>query len=380
MTNTTVLYVPQRIKVGFCERRDTFSNRLAYITYFDEKNVLRKETSWNNWRDHNIAAEEFDNIATAGFAIDKNVGGVEQSWGRNARKTYIRVYDPRGFDFEITVPNLLYILNHCHSIPNEGLKGEFVYAWDGKDLVLLPTTTSDYAEIQQYTQKIQTSDYVKPKDLKVGHIYKSKKNEELIYMGFFNYYDYSYERTGEVKQKYHFIPMHNYLRDKEDPARCYPYTYSDVKKKLLDDIGQVNELEFDLFMKGYEGNSCFSPIDKNKTQHVLFTYDSFENLWNTLNYTSLTVRSSTSKMEYHIRRLNNGMVKIEDVNLNSRTHYVKNTNGTDEFTLQEAFNYVQPYYDLIYLENGHFHKYDLFFYWEYCYTNKDIAKMLKINK
>jgi hypothetical protein len=58
------------------------------------------------------------------------VGQWLESWS-----TYCRVYDPRGFEFEISIPNLLYILQECTSTKGKGLDGEFVYAWDGKDLV-----------------------------------------------------------------------------------------------------------------------------------------------------------------------------------------------------------------------------------------------------
>jgi hypothetical protein len=50
----------------------------------------------------------------------------------------VRVYDPRNFEFEISVANLLYILEETSSLKGKGLEGEFVYAWEGKELVLLP--------------------------------------------------------------------------------------------------------------------------------------------------------------------------------------------------------------------------------------------------
>jgi hypothetical protein len=40
---------------------------------------------------------------------------------------HIVVYDPRGFEFEISIPNLLYILQECTSTKGKGLDGEFVY-------------------------------------------------------------------------------------------------------------------------------------------------------------------------------------------------------------------------------------------------------------
>ena len=45
------IYIPKKIKVGYQNRYDTYTKKLAYVIYYDEKNKLRKETSWNNWRD-----------------------------------------------------------------------------------------------------------------------------------------------------------------------------------------------------------------------------------------------------------------------------------------------------------------------------------------
>lgn len=124
------IFVPTKINVGFQNRSDTYSGKLAYIIYFDEKGKLRKETSWQHWRDKEIQNEIYDNEPIEGFVLNKKVGGDRYSW--NPRQTYTRVYDPRGFEFEITIPNLLWILENCNCIKGKGLEGQFVYGWDGK--------------------------------------------------------------------------------------------------------------------------------------------------------------------------------------------------------------------------------------------------------
>ena len=126
----STIYVPKKINVGYQNRNDTYTGKLAYVIYYDEKGKLRKETSWNSWRDEKIPNNEFENVPTEGFVLNKHAGGVENSWGWNARKSYCRVYDPRGFEFEITIENLLYILENCSSIKGKGLEGEF-------DLIIL---------------------------------------------------------------------------------------------------------------------------------------------------------------------------------------------------------------------------------------------------
>ena len=45
----TQLFIPDKIKVGYNEREDTYTKKLAYVIYYDQKGVLRKETSWKNW-------------------------------------------------------------------------------------------------------------------------------------------------------------------------------------------------------------------------------------------------------------------------------------------------------------------------------------------
>jgi hypothetical protein len=116
------LFIPEKIKVGFQKRGDTYTGMLAYVIYFDKKGVLRKETSWQSWRDKHIAAKEYSNEPTEGFVLNKKVGGYKSSW--NFRDAHVRVYDPRGFEFEISVPNLLFILREGDCSRGKGPGGQ----------------------------------------------------------------------------------------------------------------------------------------------------------------------------------------------------------------------------------------------------------------
>lgn len=149
------IFIPKKINVGFRERKDTYTKKLAYVIYFDEKNVLRKEKSWNSWRDHSIENIIYENVPTSGFVLNKKVGDYVSDW--NHRQAYIRVFDPRGFEFEITIENLLYILENVNSIKGKGLEGEFIYGWDGKDLILMPTDSSDYKDITKFNDIIHNN-------------------------------------------------------------------------------------------------------------------------------------------------------------------------------------------------------------------------------
>lgn len=185
------LNIPCKIKVGFQQRSDTYTKKLGYVIYYDNKGKLRKETSWENWRSKDIKPEEFDNVPTEGFVLNKKAGGYKSGW--DMRQTYIRVYDPRGFEIEISVPNLLFILEECSSVKGKGLEGSFVYAWDGVELVLLPTSSQEYIKSADFT-KLQTKK-VDKSDFKEGRLYLTKDNEEVMYLGRHEWSEFGYKYT-----------------------------------------------------------------------------------------------------------------------------------------------------------------------------------------
>lgn len=119
----TNIYVPKKLKVGYQKRLDTYSKKLAYVTYYDDKGILKKEKSWKGWIDETIKVDEFNNEPTEGFVLNKNAGGVGSNYGHYDRIEKVRVYDPRGFEIEIDIPNLLFLLQECTSVKGKGLDG-----------------------------------------------------------------------------------------------------------------------------------------------------------------------------------------------------------------------------------------------------------------
>ena len=172
------LYIPDELAVGYQERSGTYTGKLAYVIYKDKSGKLRKEASWNSWRSNKIEPSYYKNEPTEGFVLNKKVGGYKSDW--NFRQAYVRVYDPRGFEFEITVPNLIFILENCDCTRGKGLEGKFVYAWDKKDLVLLPTNTQSYKQSNNFTEL--QSQNVRTKSLVKGYTYTTKKQEDWIYI------------------------------------------------------------------------------------------------------------------------------------------------------------------------------------------------------
>jgi hypothetical protein len=206
----TKLNIPGTLKVGFQNRRDTYTGKLAYIVYKDANGVLKQEKSWRGWCDQRIPSVEFDNEPTEGFVLNKKVGGGG-GWSR--RDTWARVYDPRGFEFEISIPNLFFILEECSAIKGKGLEGEFVYAWDRAKLVLLPVTSQEYASSLEHTtlqNKTITQD-----DMEEGCIYKTKEGKAVIYLGkhpwYYTHRKWNYHTYTQGPPKQHYTKKHIFV-------------------------------------------------------------------------------------------------------------------------------------------------------------------------
>lgn len=200
------MYIPKTIKVGFQERSDTYTGKLAYVVYIDEKGVTRKETSWDSWRDKKIDYLTLENTPKSSFVLNKGVQRSGSSFGSG--RSVVRVHDERDFEFEITVDNLIGILMHS-DVYKRDIQEECIYAWSGKDLVLLPTNSEQYKESVEFTEKqakkLSTKDFIK------GHIYSQKSNDsKLVYIGYENWCteeNHSYNRfasrgTGTLEPVY----------------------------------------------------------------------------------------------------------------------------------------------------------------------------------
>jgi hypothetical protein len=155
--------------------------------YYDDKGVLRKETSWEGWRDNKIEPIEFENIPRSGYMINKGIQRDGYHWGNG--RSVIRVYDPRDFEFEITVDNLIGILMHS-DVSKRDIAEKCVFAWDGKELVLLPVNSEIYEASVNFTKK--QAETFSARSLVKGYTYNQKKYDTpLIYIGYFDWYDWN---------------------------------------------------------------------------------------------------------------------------------------------------------------------------------------------
>lgn len=282
------LFVPDRINVGFQNRSDTYTKKLAYIIYWDEKGKLRKETSWTNWRDKKIDPIEYENVPTEGFVLNKKAGGYRTDW--NTRRTVCRIYDPRGFEFEISIENLLYILENNNCIKGKGLEGEFVYSWDSSDLVLMPVASPDYKEIKKFNDQVKDGDFVKAENLVVGRIYKFKDLSDWIYLG---RYQKRNNEGGKEHNSYFFYPTQDYYLNDTEFSTYRTKTLNSVSKLILKcSDEEIHKKTSDLV--SFVIKSFKSDRDQKKDEFVPYTYDEFYAKWKLK-----TTRSPSHNYYYH---------------------------------------------------------------------------------
>lgn len=171
------MIIPEILKVRI---RKGESPNLAYITYIDEKKVLRKKASWERWGDKQI--EDFDNLPAKGFKVFDVVKRSSDWFGSG--KNMFRILHPNGVQFEISAENLVAIMSVC-DIVNQEFQSPMILAWEGPALGLIPTNCGLYDEYVKSTKELKKAaeegvEYV------VGDIYKSKSSaDQHIYLGEF---------------------------------------------------------------------------------------------------------------------------------------------------------------------------------------------------
>lgn len=189
--------------------------------------------------DPTIVPKEFVNEPLDGFVLNKKAGGYSSGW--NHRQTYCRVYDPRGFEFEITIPNLLYILDNATSIKGKGLEGKFIYGWEGKELVLVPEGAPEYKQMVEYTNNLSLK--VAKKDLKIGGIYTTDQNRKAVYLC--SAPQYNYDSVKLPGKALWFYDMY---------TKTYSTYTSNNIKKYIEDSDNLSDL-----LDGLEKDKHYKP-------------------------------------------------------------------------------------------------------------------------
>lgn len=126
--------VPNEFKVGFVNRRDTFSGKLGYMIYANkEDGTFGQQKSYDGWRDKSIEERTLNNQFLPGFVLNK--GRLNHyRFGASAK---FRVFHPEGFEFEISLENLSLILGYA-TISSGEINLPCCIGWIGKNCYLIP--------------------------------------------------------------------------------------------------------------------------------------------------------------------------------------------------------------------------------------------------
>lgn len=386
----STLYLPKKIIVGFQERSDTYTGKLAYVIYYDSKGVLRKETSWESWRNKSIEPQEFDNVPTEGFVLNKKVGDYVCNW--NHRQAYTRVYDPRGFEFEITIENLLYILENTSSIKGKGLEGEFVYTWNGTDLVLMPTCTPDFKSITEYNEVLQSNKKFNTKNMVIGGTYRTKDDGELVYIGKYPVYDTVYVFDGKTFPSYRKMQVYADKVDKpllekvyrewgfsfsyrpvyeekigvigkhfwfasKDKSGKWRVSHQSNSSNIIDVIEESCHPEYAEIFDVMERNPDYSPYDKSRDEIIYYTWEEFLDELSGENhrYFNIEINGRDIYDHFNIKDDEPDKIYLYLWGANDATKNIfldKETKESKGIPLKEFFETYRPHCWNLYLMNG----------------------------
>ena len=92
----------------------------------------------------------------------------------------MRVKDPRGFEIELTIKNIVFLLSTC-TIQKNIIKNKLIYTFLSGQHFLMPTTCTEYKNAMKYTNTLFKKKTIT--NIKIGDIFSTKTIKEFIYLG-----------------------------------------------------------------------------------------------------------------------------------------------------------------------------------------------------
>lgn len=306
----TTMFIPETIKAGFRKNSYSFTKKEAFLLAMNENGKYRELKSFQNMIDPRIGTEEFQNIPVKGFQLNRSTVNFPRPWHQRNKSALI--YDPRGFEMEITFENLLYILEHTKQMEEE----EFVYGWFGSVVTLLPINSYEYKEVMEKKKKMEALPVITAKNLVVGATYLFEDDTKMVYLGKFHEYetyDVPYRVYAKSKKQFYFGSLR---KNVSGESQFNILRVAKIESLLTEQLEEKKHVHFDEIMDYLEGQNYYSPIDNTKTIVEDMPFEYFENLMKrrTENWTKRASLISICAM-------------------NGQTHYIRSmeTNPTKEF-------------------------------------------------
>jgi hypothetical protein len=235
---TKSIRFPSQSYVGFDPRpgkEDDFP--LGFMTEDGtDKAAEKRKSTVDNWADKNNKPRTLPNKPMVGFRLSRSIRR-QSGWGSG--NVLWRIEDPRGFELEISSPNLAQIISTC-VIDNGVILNECMWARLGGNNVLVPTHSDLYQTTKQNSERQTMS--VKPSTVKIGNNIVLQNGVEGIYLG--KMYEIGYNYSGEthiprVAEK----PKHLILGDHSGTPVLYDYASLKVAQILDESELTVKEAE-----------------------------------------------------------------------------------------------------------------------------------------
>jgi hypothetical protein len=182
----STIKIPEKVYVGFQGRRSEDEVPLGFMTpYTTDQAGVKRRASVDNWAKGYYSNTEktfnsviLDNKPMIGFKIGRD---IRRSGGWNGSgASYVRVADPRGFELEITIENLVMCMS-SNLVDNGEIIQECVWGRDGNRNILLPTNSEPFKDSVQTKAKLDT--VISLRQVKPGDEIALITGETGIYLG-----------------------------------------------------------------------------------------------------------------------------------------------------------------------------------------------------
>jgi hypothetical protein len=232
--------ISKKVYVGFQGRRTEDEVPLGFMTPYGEDDAgVKRRATVDNWaRNHYGNSKTFnsvtiDNKPMIGFKIGRS---VQRSSGWNGSgATYFRIEDPRGFELEITVENLVMISSIC-IIERGEIMQECVWGREGQRNILIPTNSEPFANAVEMPDDDEKVDM---KTLKKGDRVRLASGQYGIWLGTMAPIMYK-DRVATVGPRKQVVRI-----EEKDKIRYEIFSNAKVVK-VIDKVAQdLTDLELD---------------------------------------------------------------------------------------------------------------------------------------
>jgi hypothetical protein len=149
----------------------------AYMTHYEDNAAGRKrQAQVDGWSRGKMKSVIIENKPMIGFRVSRGLRRL--GWSHHA--TSVRIEDPRGFEVDISVSNMM-MLTDNNLLENGEILRECVWGRDGGMNVLLPVNSQPYLQATENTERMAST--VNSRSVQLGDTVLLKNGTQGRYLG-----------------------------------------------------------------------------------------------------------------------------------------------------------------------------------------------------